>query len=87
MENLEKKSRIKSTTEIIDGAGIVPTGEIMATREEIEKMALKNLMIIPFADYTIVMGLNNKKIMPEGNYLTTPEHVKQMVLNRIKYAN
>ena len=86
MATLNKK--IRNTIEVIDGAGIVPTGEIMATKEEVERMALNNLIIIPFAGRTYVIQTNGEKqIMSEGEYSTTPEHIRHMVLGRIKYAN
>ena len=85
MATLNKK--IRNTIEVTDGAGIVPTGNYLASREEIEKMALNNLIIIPFARTTYVMNVDEKKpIMSEGEYSTTPEHIRHMVLGRIKYA-
>ena len=81
---LEKQIHI--VTEVIDGAGIIPSGSYLATREEIEQMALNHIAMIPRGkNRTEVVSITNKKIIPEGHYLATPREIKQLILNRIKY--
>jgi hypothetical protein len=84
MKTLENKTN--RAVQVIDGAGIIPNGIYLTTKEEVEKMVLNHLEIIQMGRYTLVKNKTKKRIIPNGNYLATKEEVEKMVLRRIKYS-